>query len=93
MRKIRRTTRFQRDFKREKKGAHRLTVEADLVAILAFLAMDRPLPDKHRDHPLGGQWKTYRDVHLRPDLILIYRYLDLETVELVRLGSHSELGL
>ncbi len=32
-----------------------------------------------------------RDCHLRPDLVLIYRKVDEETLQLVRLGSHSEL--
>jgi mRNA interferase YafQ len=34
-----------------------------------------------------------RDCHLKPDLILIYRKPDAERLQLVRLGSHTELGL
>ena len=41
----------------------------------------------------AGEWKDYRDCHVRPDLILIYRKPDAEHLDLVRLGSHSELGL
>jgi mRNA interferase YafQ len=46
-----------------------------------------------RDHALSGEWKDHRDCHLKPDLVLIYRLPDVETLELVRLGSHSELSL
>lgn len=40
-----------------------------------------------------GQWVLHRDCHLRPDLVLIYRKVDADILQLVRLGSHSELGL
>jgi hypothetical protein len=43
--------------------------------------------------PPYGDWKDYRDCHIRPDLILIYCTPDSSTLQLVRLGSHSELGL
>jgi mRNA interferase YafQ len=39
------------------------------------------------------QSHLHRDCHIRPDLILIYRKPDDDNLELVRLGSHSELGL
>jgi mRNA interferase YafQ len=42
---------------------------------------------------LSGEWNDHRDCHIRPDLILIYRKPDGESLELVRLGSHAELGL
>jgi len=57
------------------------------------LADDLPLAEKHRDHALTGDWKDHRDCHIRPDLVLIYRKPDAKTLQLVRLGSHSELGL
>lgn len=93
MRTIDRTHQFKRDYKREKKGRHREALDGDLLAIVALLAADTPLPDRHRDHALVGDWKDHRDCHIKPDLVLIYRLPDAETLELVRLGSHSELGL
>jgi mRNA interferase YafQ len=42
---------------------------------------------------LTGDWHDHRDCHLRPDLVLIYRKPNPDDLELVRLGSHSELGL
>jgi mRNA interferase YafQ len=93
MRTIRRTARFKRDYKRQAKGRYRATLDRDLVAVVALLAADTPLLMKHRDHALTGEWRDHRDCHIRPDLVLIYRKPDVETLELVRLGSHSELSL
>ena len=93
MRTISRTSRFKKDYKRESKGQHRLTIDEDLIAAVSLLAADQPLPDRCKDHPLTGEWKDHRDCHLKPDLVLIYRLPDAENLELVRLGSHSELSL
>ena len=93
MRTIRRTTQFKRDYKRELKGRYGKTLERDLRAVLSLLISDERLPEKYRDHPLAGEWKDFRDCHLRPDLVLIYRKPDADSLALVRLGSHSELGL
>ena len=61
--------------------------------IRLLLADDHPLSERYRDHPLSGEWQDHRDCHIRPDLVLIYRLIGAETLELVRLGSHSELSL
>lgn len=55
-----------------------------------MLAADKPLPAKNRDHGLGGNWSGYRECHLKPDVLLIYRKPE-GVLQLVRLGSHSEL--
>jgi len=93
MRKIERTGQFKRDYKRELKGRHRATLETTLVAVLKGLINNQPLPEKHRDHSLSGNWSDHRDCHIKPDLVLIYRTPNDEVLQLVRLGSHSELGL
>jgi mRNA interferase YafQ len=87
MRKIEWTHAFKRDFKRHG------TFESAFIEALWKLATDEPLPDRYVDHPLTGDWKDHRDCHIKPDLILVYRKPDKETLQLVRLGSHSELGL
>jgi mRNA interferase YafQ len=92
MRAIERTSQFKRDYKREMKGRHRATLETDLVATLRALVSDASLAAKYRDHPLSGEWSGFRDCHVKPDLVLIYEKPDAETLRLVRLGSHSELG-
>ncbi len=93
MRTIRRTGIFKRDYKREKKGRHRKTLNDDLLKVVAMLANDEPLAERHHDHPLVGEWRDHRDCHIKPDLVLIYRKTDENTLDLVRLGSHSALGL
>jgi mRNA interferase YafQ len=82
MRDVKYTTRFQRDYRREKSGPHGKKLDADT-----------PLPRRNFDHPLSGEWNDHRDCHIKPDLVLIYRKPDDDSLELVRLGSHSELGL
>ena len=93
MRTIRHTSQFKKDYKCEKRGQHRKTLDADLLGVVAQRANDTPLPESNKDHALAGEWKDHRDCHIRPDLILIYRKPDNETLDLVRLGSHSELSL
>ena len=92
MRTIERTSQFKRDYKRESKSKHRATLADDFTAILIALANDQPLVQKYRDHVLSGDWKDHRDCHVKPDLVLIYRKPDADRLQLVRLGSHSELG-
>ena len=93
MRTLEYTNQFKRDFKREKKGQHRNTLEGDLKAILHKLISDNALDPNARDHALTGEWKDHRDCHVKPDLVLIYQKPNTNTLRLVRLGSHSELGL
>lgn len=98
------TSQFKKDVKRERKGKHRIALQADLQAAVDMLADDIPLPAHMVDHPLGGNWIDHRDCHIRPDLVLIYRkeaapkvrsprQAEKPTLRLVRLGSHSELGI
>ena len=93
MRTVRYTGRFRRDYKREKAGRHNRYLDAELLKIVNMLSKGERLPQRCFDHPLSGEWSDYRDCHIRPDLILIYRKPDETSLELVRLGSHSELGL
>jgi mRNA interferase YafQ len=93
MRTVKYTTRFKRDYRREKAGQHGKKLDALLMETVGLLAADQPLPRRAFDHPLTGEWRDHRDCHVRPDLVLIYRKPDAESLELVRLGSHSELGL
>ena len=74
------------------KGRHRRVIADELDELIALLAADAPLPAHHRDHALAGERKDHRDCHVKPDLVLIYRKPDSETLQLVRLGSHAELG-
>jgi mRNA interferase YafQ len=93
MRRIEPTNSFKRDYKRELKGKHKTVLGGEFAELLQQLADDQPLAERLRDHALTGQWSDYRDCHVKPDLVLLYRKPDAETLQLVRIGSHSELGL
>jgi mRNA interferase YafQ len=92
MREIERTAKFRRDYRREARGRHGATLDASLAAVIVPLMQDEALAERHYDHPLSGEWAGFRDCHVKPDLVLIYEKPDDETLRLVRLGSHSELG-
>ena len=93
MRIVRYTSRFRRDYKREKAGRHGRQLDSELLQTVDMLSKDERLPRRYFDHSLSGEWSDHRDCHIRPDLILIYRKPDETSLELVRLGSHSALGL
>ena len=92
MRTISRTKQFKRDYKREARGKHRAILDDLLSRVIILLISDTPLPSHYKDHALIGNWSDYRDCHIKPDLVLIYKITD-DTLTLVRLGSHSELSL
>lgn len=70
---------------------HRKDLDALVSAIVSRLLSDHALPAGNRDHALSGDWAGYRECHMKPDLLLVYRKPDASTLRLARLGSHSEL--
>lgn len=53
-----------------------------------------PLPEKYKDHPLqpSREYKNCRELHIEPDLLLVYSYSDENLIlYLIRMGSHSDL--
>jgi mRNA interferase YafQ len=91
MRTTSRTSRFKRDFKRVRAGQYGKDLDRMFTDVLALLLTDQVLPLRYRDHGLMGEYWDCRECHLKPDLLLIYRKLDGDILELTRLGSHSEL--
>ena len=69
-----------------------MALNKELLQIVQWLARDLRLPQGAHEHALSGEWKDFRDCHIKPDLVLIYRKPDPDTLQLVRLGSHSELS-
>jgi len=83
------TTRFKSDLKRI--GRQRKSIDK-LEAVVNLIAAREPLPQKNRDHPLIGNYAGFRECHIEPDWLLIYRTDETrKTVILVRTGSHAEL--
>ncbi len=92
MRTIERSSAFRRDYRRAKATPrHAKNIDALLSEVLTALLMDQVLPAHNRDHALSGDWAGYRECHIKPDLLLIYRKLDASALRLARLGSHSLL--
>ncbi|MDE0711992.1 MAG: type II toxin-antitoxin system YafQ family toxin [Rhodospirillales bacterium] len=82
-----RSTQFKRDVARARRRGKHL---AKLRALLTALVRQHPLPARYRDHALRGPWTGYRDVHLEPDWILIYRVREGK-LYLARTGTHADL--
>ena len=92
MRTIKWSTDFKKDYRRVKASPrHAQDIDGLLKTVSAFLSQDQLLPESNRDHVLAGNWKGYRECHLKPDLLLIYRTAEPEIIRFARLGSHSEL--
>jgi mRNA interferase YafQ len=78
---------FSRDLKRAEKRGKDL---GKLRTLITLLASQEELATAYRDHPLRGRWNGFRDAHVEPDWILIYRVQD-EELQLARTGTHSDL--
>ncbi|MHB8920102.1 MAG: type II toxin-antitoxin system YafQ family toxin [Halothiobacillus sp.] len=81
------TGQFKRDVKLAEKRGKDLS---KLRVVISLLLDQQPLPRELADHPLKGEWKPSRDLHIEPDWILIYRIVD-DAVQFERTGSHSDL--
>jgi len=78
---------FKRDIKRAEKRGKDMSA---LRAVLRLLLAGVPIPAAYKDHPLKGNWKHYRDLHIEPDWLLIYK-TDDTNVWLVRTGTHADI--
>ena len=93
MRRSLTTSAFRRDWQRLAKSGRLSDAEPAFRRVVAKLLADEPLPRRNHDHRLRGQRRGERECHVQPDLLLIYRKPDDEVLELVRIGSHSQLRL
>lgn len=82
------STRFKKDFKKISKLPIPDIIEVGCV--ISMLQRDEVLEDKYVDHPLAGNWQGFRDCHIKPDLVLIYR-VNGGVLQLARIGSHSDV--
>ncbi len=82
-------TSFDRDLKR---AVRRGKDPEKIKAVVRLLCEQDPLPAALRDHALKGKYSGFRDCHVEPDLILIYRVVQQQLQLLcVHLGTHSDL--
>ncbi len=87
MLEVRYSNRFKKDFKTCAKRGYDLR---KLQTVVDTLRIPAPLSDSNRDHKLTGDYGEYRECHIAPDWLLIYRYDDAALL-LARTGTHSDL--
>jgi len=66
--------------------------KSELDDVVKLLVEQKPLLPKHKDHPLKGNFRGYRECHIRPDWLLMYKKdKQVLTLVLIRTGTHSDL--
>ena len=89
MLKIKYHSKFKKDIKTMKKRNYDLS---KLQKVIERLAEEKTLPAKYKDHSLTGIYQDFRECHILPDWLLIYRIdKDILTLVLSRTGTHSDL--
>jgi len=89
MYKIEMSTRFRRELKTAKKRGWDIT---KLAAVVDLLAKGITLPQKNMDHPLTGDYARFRECHIMPAWLLVYRIeADKLVLYLLRTGTHADL--
>ena len=87
MKSLRLGSAFNKDLKRiERRNYNRVLLDSVIDALRA----GEQLPRARRDHPLKGEWKGWRECHVQPDWLLVYRATETE-VQLGRTGTHADL--
>ena len=83
------TNQFKKDLKRVKKRGKDLSL---LKEVLQLLREEQILEEKYRDHALTGDYIGFRECHVQPDWLLVYRIEnDILVLTLSRTGTHSDL--
>jgi mRNA interferase YafQ len=86
-----RSVSFTGQFKRDVKLAQKRGKDLEkLRNVIALLVAGGAFPPELRDHPLKGEWRPSRDIHIEPDWILIYTPGE-NAVRFERTGTHSDL--
>jgi mRNA interferase YafQ len=88
MKKLQPTTQYRKDLKRIKNNPKKL---AALKEVLTMLRKELPIPADYQPHELQGQYKGCLECHIQGDFLLIWFDPNSDLIELVRLGSHSQL--
>jgi mRNA interferase YafQ len=78
---------FDRDVKRAKKSGKDME---KLFSVVELLSQCKPLPPQRRDHKLMGNYRSWRECHIEPDWLLIYK-VEGDELLLARTGSHVDL--
>jgi len=86
---IERSSLFKKDYKTVKKRGYDISL---LLEVIEILANGEILPEKYKDHELKGKYIGFRECHITPDWLLIYKIKEnLLILALTRTGTHSDL--
>lgn len=89
MLKIKRSSKFKKDYRIVQRRGYDIKLFEDVIEMLIN---QQPLPEKHRDHQLKGDYEGYRECHISPDWLIIYKVVDDRLfLLLARTGTHSDL--
>lgn len=88
MRILKQTSQFKKDLKRIQNNPKKI---AGLEVVLKLLKETGTLPAKYRPHLLKGNYKGYMECHIEGDFLLIWINESEDLIQLIRMGSHSEL--
>ena len=89
MYKIQFTAKMKRDVKRMEKRGKNIS---KLTSVLSVLASGNSLPINHRDHQLSGYMSDFRECHIEPDWLLVYRIeKDVLILTAIETGTHADL--
>lgn len=88
MKKLKPTPQYKKDYKRFRNNPRKLK---KLMEILRLLQDELPIPKENRPHKLSGNYAGHMECHIEGDFLLIWFDPDSDQIDLVRLGSHSEL--
>ena len=88
MKEVKKSTQFKKDFKRYKNDKEKVRL---LFEVVTKLANGEELPKENKPHPLNGRLRQFMECHIEDDYLLIWYDKIADSIELVRLGTHSEL--
>lgn len=88
MKKLKPTTKYKKDYKRIRNNSKKVK---ELFEVLRMLENEIPIPAEYDPHMLTGNYTGHMECHIEGDFLLIWFDPDTDEIDLVRLGSHSEL--
>ena len=88
MKKLKASSQYKKDYKRFRNQPKKLQ---KLVTVLNLLQNESPIPEEHKPHMLTGNYSGFMECHIEGDFLLIWFDPETDEIDLVRLGSHSEL--
>ncbi|NBH93128.1 MULTISPECIES: type II toxin-antitoxin system YafQ family toxin [Muribaculaceae] len=88
MKKLKPGSQYKKDYKRFRNNPKKVE---KLFRIMELLQNEEPIPEENRPHPLTGNYAGHMECHIEGDFLLIWFDPDTDEINLVRLGSHSEL--